>query len=87
MNNSKKRVRFTGSCLKQDKVTFNPRNVVNLYTAYKLDVWSRSLSADFTVKDCLFGTVMLTKNTAPDKYSYSVMVSIQFSFTFFKSRI
>ena len=26
---------------------------------------------DFTLKDCLFGAVKLTKNADPDKYSYS----------------
>ena len=26
---------------------------------YKLDKWSRDLSADFTLKDCLFGIVKL----------------------------
>ena len=29
------------------------------------------LNADFTLKDCLFGAVKLTKNADPDKYSYS----------------
>ena len=41
MNNSKMRVRFKGSCLKQDKVPFTPRNVVNLFIVYELDAWSR----------------------------------------------
>ena len=30
-----------------------------------------NLTAGFTLKDCLFGVVQLTKNTDPDKYSYS----------------
>ena len=71
MNYSKIRIRFTGSCLKQDKVTFNPRNVVNLIIFYELDTWSRDLNANFTLRDCLFGAVKLTKNADPDKYSYS----------------
>ena len=71
MNYSKIRIRFTGSCLKQDKVTFNPRNVVNLIIFYALDTWSQDLNANFTLKDCLFGAVKLTKNADPDKYSYS----------------
>ena len=29
------------------------------------------LSGNFTLKDCLFGAAKLTKNTGPDKYSYS----------------
>ena len=71
MNYSNIRIRFTGSCLKQDKVTFNPRNVVNLIIFYELDTWSRDLNANFTLRDCLFGAVKLTKNADPDKYSYS----------------
>ena len=31
---SKIRVNFTGSCLKQDKITFNPGKVVNIYIVY-----------------------------------------------------
>ena len=71
INNSKIRVRFKGSCLKQDKIIFTPRNVVNLFIVYELDAWSWDLNADFTLKDCLFGSVNLTKNADPDKYSYS----------------
>ena len=38
INHSKIRLRYTGRCLKQDKVTFNPRNVVNLFIFYELDM-------------------------------------------------
>ena len=71
MNNSRIRTEFKGSCLKQDKVTINWRNVVNLCSVYELDTWSRSLDTDFAQKDCLFGAVMFTKNADPDKYCYS----------------
>ena len=33
---TKTRVEFNGSCLKQDKVTFNHVKVVNIYIAYKI---------------------------------------------------
>ena len=46
-HNSKIRVGFEGSCLKPDKVTFIPNNVVNLFIVYKLDRWSQDLNADF----------------------------------------
>ena len=36
MNNIKIRVRFKESCLKGDKVTFTPRNLVNLFIFYEL---------------------------------------------------
>ena len=71
MNNSRIRLRFTGSCLRQEFATFTPKNVVNLYIVYELNIWSQDLNAEFTLKDCLFGTVKLTKNVNPNKYSYS----------------
>ena len=73
MSNFKVRLRFTGSCLKQDKAfdeTFTPKNVVNLYIFYKLDRWSQDLNAKVTLKDCLFGNVKITKNADPNKYPY-----------------
>ena len=71
-NKSRLRLRFEGSCLKQRNATpFNPNNVVNLFIIYELDTWSRDLNAKFTLKDCLFGNVKITKNADPDKYSYS----------------
>ena len=70
-HNSKIRVKYKGSYLKQSKVTFTPNNIVNLFAAYELDRWSQNLNADFTLKDCLFGAVKLTKNADLDKNSYS----------------
>ena len=67
MNNSRVRLKFKGSCLKQrDK-----ENVVNLFIVYELDTWSRDLNTDFTEKGYLFGAVKLTKNADTDKYKYS----------------
>ena len=71
VNNSKIRLRFTGYCLKQDFANFTPNNVVNLFIMYELDRWSQDLNAKFTLKDCLFGNVKITKNVDPNKYSYS----------------
>ena len=31
----------------------------------------KSLNTKFTLSDCLFGTVKLTKNADPDKYDYN----------------
>ena len=59
---AKIRVKFTGSCLKQDKVIFNHRKVVNIYIVYKLGA-SGSNNSDPTIKYCLFGAVTLTKKT------------------------
>ena len=38
---------------------------------YKLDTWSRDLNMEFTLDECLFVAVKLTKNANPDKYRYS----------------
>ena len=66
----RKKLKFKGSCLKhEDKTAVTPKNVVNLFTAYELDTWSRDLDIDFTLKYCLFRSINLNKNT--DKYKYS----------------
>ena len=67
---TKTRVKFTGSCLKQSKISYNHGKVVNIYIAYEL-VTSSSHINDPTLKNCLFGAVTLTKNADIDKYGYS----------------
>ena len=46
-------------------------DAVNVYACYELGWWSRDLDTDFTLGNCLFGSVKLTKNANPDKYKYS----------------
>ena len=67
---TKTRVEFNGSCLKQDKVTFNHGEVVNIYIVYEI---SKSINiSDYpTLENFLYGAVSLTKNAAIDKYKYS----------------
>ena len=72
---TKTRVKFTGSCLKQPKISYTHGKVVkvkvaNIYIFYELGA-SSSHNNDTTLKNCLFGTVTLTKNTDVDKYRYS----------------
>ena len=70
--NSRIKLKFKGSCLKQeDKAAFAVKNVVNLFIVYELDTWSQDLNTEFTLKSCLFGAVKLTKNADTDKYKYS----------------
>ena len=71
LNNSKRKKEFKVSCLKQDKLSFTLRNVVNLFIIYVLDTWSQDLNADFILKDCLFGAFELNENAETDIYSYS----------------
>ena len=67
---AKVRVKFTGSCLKQSKISYTHGKVVNIYIVYELGA-SSSKNNDPTLKDCLFGAVTLTKNADFDKYKYS----------------
>ena len=67
---TKTRVEFNGSCLKQDKVTFNHGEVVNIYIVYEISK-SINISDCLTLDDCLFGVVSLTKNADIDKCKYS----------------
>ena len=50
-------------------LSFTYRKTVNFFIAYQLHTWSRSLNADFTLTEGLFGVVQLNKNVDPDKYS------------------
>ena len=67
---TKTRVTFTGSCLKQSKISYTHGKIVNIYIVYKLGVSSSHIN-DHTLKNCLFGAVTLTKNSDVKKYKYS----------------
>ena len=47
-----------------------PKNVINIYVSCTVSLCLRNLNTDFTLKNCLFGSVKLTKN-AKYKYKYS----------------
>ena len=57
---TKIRVKFTGSCLKQSKISYTHEKVLNIYIVYELGA-SSSYINDPTLKNCLFGPVTLTK--------------------------
>ena len=67
---TKTRVKFTGSCLQQPKVSYTHGKVVNIYIAYELSA-STSHFDDPMLKSCLFGAFTLTKTTDFDKYHCS----------------
>ena len=67
---NKTRVKFTGSCLKQPKVSHTHDTIVNIFIVYELSA-SGSYTADLTLKNSLFRAVSLTKNADIDKYRYS----------------
>ena len=67
---TKARLKFTGSCLKQSKISYTHGKIVNTYIAYELGASSSHIN-DSTLKNCLFGEVTLTINADIDKYGYS----------------
>ena len=68
---TKIRVRFGGSCLKQDKSTYTHGKIVNIYIVYGINKKYNTTSSDPTLENCLFGAVILTKNADIDMYGYS----------------
>ena len=62
-------VKFSKSCLKQNKITLNHGKTMNIYTEYHL--MSNLNNFDPTLKNCLFEAIKLTKNSDIDKYEYS----------------
>ena len=62
-------INFNGHCLINN--IYIPKKVRNINISYALGPCLRNLNADFTLKNCLFGSVKLTKNADPDKYKYS----------------
>ena len=68
---NKIRVKFSGSCLKQDKVTYTHGKIVNIYIAYEINKKDITIISDPTLENCLFAAVTLTKYANIDKYGYS----------------
>ena len=48
-----------------------PKKVINPHISYTLNPCLRNLKIDFTLNNCLCGSVKLTKNGDPDRYKYS----------------
>ena len=58
--NTKLQVKFDGSCLKQGRVTFTHKKVINIYIIYEISLWSYTQNANFTFRNYLFGDIELT---------------------------
>ena len=71
------RLEFNGSCLKQTQIQYTHRTIVNIYIFDELGA-SDSNDSDPTLKNCLFGTVTLTKNADIDKYKYRLDLLVIF---------
>ena len=62
-------------------ITFNRHSLINniyihkkvthLHTSYTLNPWLRNARTDFTLNNCLFGSLKLTKNADSVKHKYS----------------
>ena len=63
-------VNFNGHCLINDNISRISKIDINLYIFYTLNQWWRNLNTDFTLRNCLFGSVKLAKNADPDKHKY-----------------
>ena len=68
---TKIRVKFSGSYLKQDKITYTHGKIVNIYIVYETNKKDNTVISNPTLENCLFGAVTLTKNADIDKYGYS----------------
>ena len=63
-------INFNVHCLINNNLS-TAKRVINTYISYTLNPWSKNLNLNFTLKNCLFGSIVLTKNTDPGKYKYS----------------
>ena len=67
---TKIRVRFSGSCLKQNAITYIYEKSANIYIVNEINKNDHSTISDPALENCLFGAVTLTKNADIDKYGY-----------------
>ena len=67
---TKTRVKFSRSCLKQDKAIFNHGTIVNIYIVYEISK-NYNISSSPTLENCFFGAVSLTKHLDINQYKYS----------------
>ena len=63
---TKIRVELKGSCLTQDKITYNHGTIVNIYIVYDISK-NYNISSYPTLENCLFGAVSLTKHAEIDQ--------------------
>ena len=69
-NDGKRYFTFRGDCLKEDEAKSEYDKIINIYIVYDLQS-NLNYNPDFTLENCLFGAVRVTKNTDVIKYKYS----------------
>ena len=63
-------INFNGHCLINNIPIL--KKVINIYIFYTLNPWLRNLNTDFTLNNCLFGSVKLTTNANLDKCKHAM---------------
>ena len=69
-NDGKRYFIFKGSCSKEDEAKNTFQKIINIHIVYNLES-NLNYNPDFTLENCLFGGVKITKNADVDKYKYS----------------
>ena len=67
---TKARVKFSGSCLNQNKTIYNYGKIVNIHIIYEISK-NYNINTYPTPENCLFGAASLTKHIDIDQYRYS----------------
>ena len=62
-------INFNGHCLIKNYISISKKEI-NLYISYR-NRQLRNTNTDFTLSNCLFGSVKLTKNADSGKYKYN----------------
>ena len=66
--NTKSQVKLDLSYIKQVKLTFTHKQVVNIYIVYEINLWPFVFGKKFALGNSLFRAVKLNKNADSDKY-------------------
>ena len=67
---TKARVKFSGDCLKEEKIRFNHGKIVNIYIVYEIKI-SVNINSYPTPENYFFGSVKLTKHVDVDMHKHS----------------
>ena len=68
---TKIRLKFNENILKQDKITYNNGNIINIYIVYEISKNYNQTNNYPTLENSFFGAVKLTKNNGVNNYKYS----------------
>ena len=61
---------YNGHCLMKNNI-YIPKKALNLYISDTSGPQLRNLNTNFTLVNCLFGSVKPNKNVGPEKYRYT----------------